>query len=178
MAATMLDQARAALQARFGAAAGSGTNSAMPKPAVKNIDISMTYKGGSGFDNCGKTDMLKRSADIPMISNGCDTQGGFGNFGTDFGERTETPTTEPTGMDRLDSFEWAPDPSRPVAREMVTADATGNQWVDDGPHEPCPKCGGRHYWRESGTKGPWFCYRCVRPLGTAWTDCCCLPPPR
>ena len=46
------------------------------------------------------------------------------------------------------------------------------------PERPCSKCGGRHFWRESLTTGPWLCYRCVRPLTTVWTDCHCLPLPR
>jgi hypothetical protein len=47
---------------------------------------------------------------------------------------------------------------------------------DDGPHEPCPKCGGRNFWRPSMTTAAWRCRQCVPPLPTIRTDGVFLPP--
>jgi ribosomal protein L37AE/L43A len=46
----------------------------------------------------------------------------------------------------------------------------------DGPHEPCPKCGGRNFWRPSMTTKAWRCRQCVPPLPTIWADGVFLPP--
>jgi len=48
--------------------------------------------------------------------------------------------------------------------------------ADDGPHEPCPKCGGRNFWRPSMTTKAWRCRQCVPPLPTIWCDGVFLPP--
>jgi hypothetical protein len=48
--------------------------------------------------------------------------------------------------------------------------------ADDGPHEPCPKCGWRTFWRRSMTRNPWQCCGCVAVPRNVWTDCTALPP--
>ena len=48
---------------------------------------------------------------------------------------------------------------------------------DDGPTAPCPKCGGRNFWRPSMTRDVWQCRRCVAPLPTVYCDGVFLPPP-
>jgi hypothetical protein len=46
----------------------------------------------------------------------------------------------------------------------------------DGPQDPCPKCGGRNFWRPSMTTQAWRCRQCVPPLPTIWADGVFLPP--
>ena len=52
---------------------------------------------------------------------------------------------------------------------------TGKPHQNDGPHEPCPKCGGRAFWRPSVTGSIWRCRRCVPPLPNVWLDGVFLP---
>jgi len=57
----------------------------------------------------------------------------------------------------------------------IGAIGTGKPQQDDGPHEPCPKCGGRAFWRPSVTRNIWRCRRCVPPLPNVWLDGVFLP---
>jgi hypothetical protein len=64
-----------------------------------------------------------------------------------------------------------PDEDDPADPPFIAPDGT-----DDGPHEPCPKCGGRNFWRPSMTTKAWRCRQCVPPLPTIWADGVFLPP--
>ena len=63
-----------------------------------------------------------------------------------------------------------------VTKTSKTTQKPGTGPVDDGPHEPCPKCGGRNFWRPSMTTAAWRCRQCVPPLPTIRTDGVFLPP--
>ena len=68
-------------------------------------------------------------------------------------------------MEAQDGITWAPNPCRRVA-----------PLLDDGPTEPCAKCGGRNFWRPSGTSDPWRCRACIAPHSSVWCDGVFLPP--
>ena len=160
MAATMLDQARAALRERFGTAIGTEAAA------------------------IGTSHLPKRSEEIQPISTSCEVPEAIGTIGAiGTGKPGTEPIVPPESMDALDSFEWAPDPSRPVAQEMVTAEVAETSGTrrkartDDGPHDPCPKCSGLNFWRPSMTKEAWRCQRCIPPHPNVWTDGVFLPAP-
>ena len=85
-----------------------------------------------------------------------------------------------TGPERFSRFSdfSGPTPAK-LKNEHETEPAIdgADRLLDTGPTEPCPKCGGRNFWRESMTATPWRCRSCVPPHPGLWTDGVFLPPP-
>ena len=111
-----------------------------------------------------------------------------------YGDRLDLKAHKPPPAELMERLRAAkpellatlPDEDCPSRRILTDAEADAQRarrepdvlapWVDDGPHQPCPRCGWRVFWRPSMTRKPWRCGRCVPVPLTDYTDCTALPP--
>ncbi len=65
-----------------------------------------------------------------------------------YGSRIELDAPKPPPADRIERLREA----KPVLLSELP---------DDGPEDPCERCGGKAFWRQSMTDEPWRCRRCI-----------------